>query len=137
VSPAGPRSPRRGRPRAAAPRAAAPREEGDESGAEVLEHVVALDLVLRYPETWAAFQGRYLHALRAALAPLLDAGWLPDGPVDWGSLRRAGRLQEAGPMAGCPMAESAAPAPGPPTAGGPFAPLYVCVAASVRLRRRA
>jgi hypothetical protein len=132
VSPSGPRGPRRGRPQAAVPRAAVPRGEGDESGAEVHEHVVALDLVLRYPETWAAFQARYLHALRAALAPLLDAGWLPDGPIDWDTLRRAGRLQEAGPMAG-----SAAPATGPPTAGGPFAPLYVCISASVRLRRRA
>jgi hypothetical protein len=97
--------------------------------------VAALDLVLRYPESWAAFQGRYLRALQASLAPLLRAGWRPDGPIDWETLHRAGRLREEGPMARAEASQPGAVNP-PPTPGGCFAPLYVCVCASVRLRRR-
>jgi hypothetical protein len=97
--------------------------------AERRERVVALDLVLRYPETWAAFQGRYLRALRAALAPLERSGWVPDGPVDWETMHRSGRVREEGPLAADGGSGSL------PAGGGRFAPPYVCTSVTVRLRR--
>jgi hypothetical protein len=97
--------------------------------AELREHVLALDFVLRYPQTWAAFQGRYLRALHSALAPLKRAGGVPDGPVDWQTMHRSGRLREQGSLA---VGASGSP---PAAGGGQFALPYVCVSATVRLRR--
>jgi hypothetical protein len=92
------------------------------------EHVIRLGLVLRYPETWDSFHGRYLRAVETALARLQAQGWQPDGAVDWETMHAGGRLWEAGALIGAVPTRAGA-------AGGRFGPVYVCDAVTVRLRR--